>query len=1078
MGVKGLWRLLLPIGRRISIETLHGKVLAVDASIWLTQFLKAMRDPETGRVTAAAHLIGFFRRLCRLRFHGIRPVFVFDGATPEIKRREVNERRRRREQFAVLTDGSVQRLARKILQETLQRKQKEAVAMLQAPGAFVAGFDPGDQVAASARVVATNVDDVITTDEKGSSSALDDEVEVFDMLSLEIPHPVATVSDDVNDWDLPLAVAAAEEAKEREAGGNDDESSVEYEDFNDFTARPKKVKDGAFSVEYVASLPAVQRKDAIETAKREQRLQSRSDFMPVAASPANFSSVQIRNFLKSCQLNRDIHAMAKSAALKDNHGLPGELAASDRTTRVELIREVEADHEEVSVKEPRSSGKFRHQSKRGAKLLEASAKRSSADDSSEDEDWGEALPGMIVGKKTRRVVDDDASNDENSVEELRVRSANGHVYVRDTVDLVDGDSDEGSGYEAPLQESKPKARVAAINADGTDDASDGEGGGFSMASSDVKPSSAARASAVVDVPTSSDDDSMHGVGDGFFKNEIRLESTMTRGDAAYAQELDDQTLAQALQRDEDHLVIRSEADDMVNDMVKHVQLGEDGDRQGIGDQVLALVMQQFEHDTGDVEIRQAAVGPAVDAPALPSRSPLDGALNYGGGESSADEDDVDWEEGDAASSGEIAAAIRPTEGKPTDSHHDSNHSDDLKFAGEAHDWEVDGPFFEDGDVKNTLGGNSFESSGFASDEKQSSVAINSRAGGTSVQDVHRARGPLTPETSAALMQAQATAANLTNWAGRAFRRAIQEAGGGQDASLDAAAPAHPGESGAPKRAGRSPDGPNAESEDESEETEPAVSHATGQKSTTDAERDRTQGLAAPRFDASFLAENDALWTAERNRRERDMDTISDEMLLEVKQLLQLFGVPYIEAPTEAEAQCAALEELGLVNGIVTEDSDVFVFGGKTVYKNIFDEQKYAEVYAAEDAEREMNLGRNAMVALAMLLGGDYTEGVKGVGIVNAMEILDTFDVSSELKVGLENFRKWLDGFDPADALGVKSSELGKTKKEIVFHSQHKTARTRWIAPANFPAEGVMKAYLDPVVDKSKERFSWGGVYFK
>ena len=114
MGVKGLWRLLLPIGRRISIETLAGRVLAVDASIWLTQFVKAMRDPATGRVAVAAHLVGFLRRLCRLRFHRIKAVLVFDGATPEIKRREVALRRKRREQFAKLTDGSLQRLAKKL----------------------------------------------------------------------------------------------------------------------------------------------------------------------------------------------------------------------------------------------------------------------------------------------------------------------------------------------------------------------------------------------------------------------------------------------------------------------------------------------------------------------------------------------------------------------------------------------------------------------------------------------------------------------------------------------------------------------------------------------------------------------------------------------------------------------------------------------------------------------------------------------------------------------------------------------------------------------------------------------------
>lgn len=58
----------------------------------------------------------------------------------------------------------------------------------------------------------------------------------------------------------------------------------------------------------------------------------------------------------------------------------------------------------------------------------------------------------------------------------------------------------------------------------------------------------------------------------------------------------------------------------------------------------------------------------------------------------------------------------------------------------------------------------------------------------------------------------------------------------------------------------------------------------------------------------------------------------------------MFGLPYIIAPMEAEAQCAFMELSNLVDGVVTDDSDAFLFGAQCVYKNIFDERKYVETY--------------------------------------------------------------------------------------------------------------------------------------
>lgn len=80
MGVKNLWRLLLPVGHRLSIETLSHQTLAIDASIWLTQISKACRDPETGRALPnKPHVRIFLLRLMKLLYHQIKPVVVFDG---------------------------------------------------------------------------------------------------------------------------------------------------------------------------------------------------------------------------------------------------------------------------------------------------------------------------------------------------------------------------------------------------------------------------------------------------------------------------------------------------------------------------------------------------------------------------------------------------------------------------------------------------------------------------------------------------------------------------------------------------------------------------------------------------------------------------------------------------------------------------------------------------------------------------------------------------------------------------------------------------------------------------------------
>lgn len=51
---------------------------------------------------------------------------------------------------------------------------------------------------------------------------------------------------------------------------------------------------------------------------------------------------------------------------------------------------------------------------------------------------------------------------------------------------------------------------------------------------------------------------------------------------------------------------------------------------------------------------------------------------------------------------------------------------------------------------------------------------------------------------------------------------------------------------------------------------------------------------------------------------------------------------------EAEAQCAFLNAIDLTDGTITDDSDIWLFGGKTVYKDFFNSSKHVKEFRVEN----------------------------------------------------------------------------------------------------------------------------------
>ncbi|KZM26499.1 uncharacterized protein EKO05_0005424 [Ascochyta rabiei] len=115
--------------------------------------------------------------------------------------------------------------------------------------------------------------------------------------------------------------------------------------------------------------------------------------------------------------------------------------------------------------------------------------------------------------------------------------------------------------------------------------------------------------------------------------------------------------------------------------------------------------------------------------------------------------------------------------------------------------------------------------------------------------------------------------------------------------------------------------------------------------------------------------------------------IDYERLRLLKQLLRCFGIPYQEAPGEAEAECARLQILGIVDAVWSQDSDCLMFGcslwlhDDRVAKepgtkdrskeNTKKSDRRVRIVRAKDLKDRLNLDREGLVLFAMLVGGDY-----------------------------------------------------------------------------------------------------------
>jgi flap endonuclease-1 len=143
--------------------------------------------------------------------------------------------------------------------------------------------------------------------------------------------------------------------------------------------------------------------------------------------------------------------------------------------------------------------------------------------------------------------------------------------------------------------------------------------------------------------------------------------------------------------------------------------------------------------------------------------------------------------------------------------------------------------------------------------------------------------------------------------------------------------------------------------------------------------------------------------------------LKDYMPEDSKRLLTELGVPWIQAPSEGEAQAAYLTRKGASDYCGSQDYDSLLFGAKALVRNITISGRrklprknvyvevVPEIMKLDHVLKELEVTREQLIDVAMLVGTDFNpDGVKGIGPKTALKLIKQHGCIEDALPELEN----------------------------------------------------------------------------
>jgi flap endonuclease-1 len=167
------------------------------------------------------------------------------------------------------------------------------------------------------------------------------------------------------------------------------------------------------------------------------------------------------------------------------------------------------------------------------------------------------------------------------------------------------------------------------------------------------------------------------------------------------------------------------------------------------------------------------------------------------------------------------------------------------------------------------------------------------------------------------------------------------------------------------------------------------------KAKTLAERRKRKELAEKEWKEAL----DAGDMEKARTKAQQTSRVTDEIIKQSKELLESLGIPYVQAPSEGEAQASYMVRRGSAYAVGSQDFDCLLIGTPILVRNLTSsgrrklpgKEAYTKVHIKQirlkSNLKTLGITHKQLVDMAILIGTDFNDGIKGIGPKKSLNLI-------------------------------------------------------------------------------------------